>query len=133
MRALPLCARWVRLMAHTDSALQNRLLGAMSQTDMDRFFSDLHPVPLTLFQDIYRIGAPLQHVYFVEQGVASILTQMTNGESIEAGMIGPEGMVGLPALFGNEMRCAWVPPNALRRSIKAPTFAKSYCVTPGRY
>ena len=90
-------------MPHTDSALQNRLLGAMSQTDTDRFFSDLHPVPLTLFQDIYRIGAPLEHVYFVEQGVASILTQMTSGESIEAGMIGPEGMIGLPALFGNEM------------------------------
>src|SRR5579872_2584789 len=81
---------------------QNRLLEAMSRVDTDQFFSDLHPVPLMLQQIIYEVGAPLEYVYFMEGGVASILTRMTNGETIEAGMIGLEGVVGLSALFGDK-------------------------------
>jgi CRP-like cAMP-binding protein len=85
------------------SAQQNRLLGAMSPADTNRFFADLHPVSLPLRQIVYEVGAPLEHVYFIEQGVISILTRMTNGESIEAGMIGLEGVVGIGAIFGDEV------------------------------
>lgn len=103
-----------------NTAHRNRLLGAMSQADTDRFFSDLHPVALALKQVVYEVGAPLDHVYFIEQGVASILTKMTNGETIEAGMIGLEGVVGLAALFGDEMSGQHVlvqaPGTALRMS-----------------
>jgi CRP-like cAMP-binding protein len=81
---------------------KNRLLGGMSRADTDSFFSDLYPVSLPLRQIVYEVGAPLDHVFFVEQGVVSILTKMTSGESIEAGMIGMEGVVGLSALFGEE-------------------------------
>ena len=54
-------------------------------------------------QIIYEVGAPLENVYFIEQGVASLLTTMANGEKIEAGMIGSEGVVGLSALLGGEI------------------------------
>ena len=98
MSALPLSIRRVRDMPSP----QNRLLGAMSPKDTGRFFSDLDPVSFPLRQIIYEVGAPLDHVYFIDEGVASIITRMTNGESIEAGMIGPEGVIGLPALLGRE-------------------------------
>lgn len=81
---------------------QNRLLGAISRADMGRFFSDLHSVTWSLRQIVYEVGAPIDHVYFMEDGVVSIITKMTSGETIEAGMIGLEGIVGLPALFGDE-------------------------------
>jgi CRP-like cAMP-binding protein len=42
---------------------------------------------------------PVCHVYFVESGVASILTIMTDGASIEVGMTGSEGMVGVVSLL----------------------------------
>lgn len=74
----------------------------MTAADADQFFSNLNPVPLSLKQIVYEVGAPLEHVYFVEHGVVSIITKMTTGETIEAGMIGLEGMVGLSALFGDE-------------------------------
>lgn len=74
----------------------------MPQEDFARFFSDLEPVSLPLRRIIYEVGASLEHVYFINEGVASIITKMTNGESIEAGMIGSEGVVGLPALLGRE-------------------------------
>jgi CRP-like cAMP-binding protein len=82
---------------------KNQLLVAMSQEDKGKFFSGLRPVSLPLRQIIYEVGAPLENVYFIEQGVASLLTTMTNGEKIEAGMIGSEGVVGLPALLGREI------------------------------
>jgi CRP-like cAMP-binding protein len=75
----------------------------MSRADTDQFFSNLDSVPFSLRQILFEVGAPLKYVYFIEQGVASVLTKMTNGESIEAGMIGSEGMVGLAALFGDEV------------------------------
>lgn len=89
-------------MRHTQySARKNHLLAAMSAADADRFFSNLQPVSLALRQIVYEVGAPLEHVFFVEQGVVSIITKMLSGETIEAGMIGAEGVVGLPALFGD--------------------------------
>lgn len=81
---------------------QNQLLSAMSEEDTEKFFSNLYPVSLPLKQIVYEVGAPFGHVYFVSDGVVSILTKMINGESIEAGMIGWEGVVGLPALLGRE-------------------------------
>ena len=52
---------------------------------------------------IQPVAAPLEYVYFIEQGVASILTTMANGTTIEVGMIGMEGVAGLSALFGAEV------------------------------
>jgi CRP-like cAMP-binding protein len=99
MRALPLTTGRTHVMLSTQ---QNRLLAAISQADSSKFFSSLEPIALPLRQIIYEVGAPLDHVYFVNEGVASVITRMTNGESIEAGMIGSEGVVGLPALLGRE-------------------------------
>jgi len=42
----------------------------------------------------------IEHVYFVEEGVASVLTVTANGATSEVGMIGTEGMVGVSALLG---------------------------------
>jgi CRP-like cAMP-binding protein len=48
------------------------------------------------------VGTPFENVYFIEQGLASVLTNLTNGSMIEVGMIGMEGMVGVPVLLGDE-------------------------------
>ena len=45
-------------------------------------------------------GGPIEDVYFIEQGLASVLTNMSNGTTIEVGMIGVEGMIGVTALLG---------------------------------
>jgi CRP-like cAMP-binding protein len=99
-------------------AFKNNLLAALSQGDLDRLSSDLCPVSLSLRQILYETGGPLEHVYFIEEGVASVLTTMANGATIEVGMIGAEGMAGLPALLGGEISAQHVvvqiPGNALR-------------------
>jgi CRP-like cAMP-binding protein len=67
---------------------------------LHRFFADLHPVSFPLRHVLYDVRAPIEHVYFIEQGLASILTSMVNGSTIEVGMIGMEGMVGVQVVLG---------------------------------
>ena len=79
---------------------RNRLLSAFAQDDLDEFFLDhLHSESVPLRQTLYSEGGLIEHVYFVEEGLASVLKSMENGSSIEVGMIGIEGMVGMPALL----------------------------------
>jgi CRP-like cAMP-binding protein len=82
---------------------KNRLLAALPQEDLDRLHSHLHRVSLSQRQVLHEPGAPINHIYFVEQGVASVLTNMANGATIEVGIIGSEGMVGISALLGAEL------------------------------
>src|SRR5438552_676516 len=80
----------------------------------------VHPVSLSLKQVLHEAGAPLEHVYFIGEGVASVLTNMADGSTIEVGMIGAEGMVGVPALLGGaiaaQQAIVQVPGTALRMS-----------------
>ena len=102
--ALPLFSDGGAFLPQTNHyAHKNQILAALPQADLDQFFSDLDPVSLSLRQILYAVGAPFKHVYFIEQGIASVLTDMADGASIEVGMIGTEGIVGLPALLGDDI------------------------------
>jgi len=59
-------------------------------------------VELPLGTSLYEPYVPLEHVYFPEDGVASLLTQLDDGIETEVATVGREGMVGLPAFFGVE-------------------------------
>jgi CRP-like cAMP-binding protein len=89
-------------MSAQPNTLKNRLLAALPPQDFCDFFSALEPVSLRQREILYGSGAPIEHVYFIETGVASVLTDMLNGSSIEVGMIGIEGMIGMSALLGAE-------------------------------
>jgi CRP-like cAMP-binding protein len=78
---------------------KNRLLAALPANDFSRFFSELEPLSLSLRQVIQDTAEAVEYVYFVEQGVTSVLTIMADGSAIEVGMIGTEGMVGVGALL----------------------------------
>ena len=79
---------------------RNRLLSALPHQDQEQLWPDLHLVTWSIGQTLYEVGEPIEHVYFVEQGIASIVTIMANGSTSEVGMIGSEGLVGLAALLG---------------------------------
>ena len=79
---------------------KNRILSALPKQDLERFFSDLSPVSLEQRRVIYEAGAPIDYVYFIEEGLSSILTTMMDGSTIEVGMVGMEGMAGVSVLLG---------------------------------
>ncbi len=79
---------------------QNRLLAALPQAALDNLGPHLDPVSLSPREVLYEQNAPIEVVYFLEEGVVSVLTVMANGAMGEVGMIGAEGMAGAPMLLG---------------------------------
>jgi CRP-like cAMP-binding protein len=78
---------------------KNRILAALPDEDFARFFSGLEPIDLSLRQVIQDAAQPVEYVYFIETGVTSILSIMSDGDTIEVGMAGREGMIGVSALL----------------------------------
>jgi CRP-like cAMP-binding protein len=46
------------------------------------------------------VGEAIKSVYFMNDGMCSVLTVQPDGQSVEVGLIGKEGFVGLPVIFG---------------------------------
>jgi CRP-like cAMP-binding protein len=79
---------------------RNRLLAALPRYDFARLWPRLEAVELPLHHVLHAPGKPIEAVYFPETGCVSMLAHMEDGDAAEVGMIGPEGMVGLPVLLG---------------------------------
>lgn len=110
-------------MASSNRTIKNRLLLALSPDELALLIDDLHPVSLPKKQVLYAVGAPLDHIFFMEDGLASVLTTMENGTLSEVGMVGPEGMVGASALLGGVLSAQYIvmqlPGSALRITTRA--------------
>jgi len=73
----------------------NRLLAALPSEELEVLRPNLEEVPLAFKQALYEANRPIECVYFLHRGVASIVTEMEDGTVIEVATVGPEGMVGL--------------------------------------
>jgi hypothetical protein len=85
--------------ASQQSSTRNQLLTALPAEDFAALHPQLEPVELELRQVLIEPNQPIAHVYFPERGYTSITTS-TNGSKIETGLIGREGMVGVPIALG---------------------------------
>jgi len=59
-------------------------------------------VNLKLRQDLEKPNKPIEHVYFPETGIVSVVAVHPDDNRVEIGIIGCEGMTGIPILLGNE-------------------------------
>jgi CRP-like cAMP-binding protein len=82
------------------SAVRNRLLASLPPADFGRLAASLTPVTLSLKQFLIEADEPIEAAYFVETGMVSYLAYLEGGEAIEVGIIGTEGMVGMPLILG---------------------------------
>jgi CRP-like cAMP-binding protein len=83
------------------SPFRNRLLNKLSSSDL-ALLGPLERVELPLRQTLEPADAPVEFVYFIEEGVASVVAQASGQREIEVGLIGPEGMTGLALLTGDD-------------------------------
>jgi CRP-like cAMP-binding protein len=81
------------------SSVRNQLLAALPAEDFAAIQSHLEPVELELRRVLIEPNQPIEHVYFPEVGYTSIVTN-THGSKIEIGIVGREGMVGVPVALG---------------------------------
>jgi len=83
----------------SDGRPKNRLLAALPAADFNRLRPLLTTVPIRLKQVLQQNGEPLRTVYFLNGGVASIVTVLSDGTTVEAATVGDEGMLGLEAFL----------------------------------
>ena len=80
--------------------MRNRLLAALPADVIAALLPKLSPVILSLKQVIYAPDTPIEAVYFLETGMISLVDNLEDGMRAEVGVIGREGMLGMPLLAG---------------------------------
>ncbi|MBD2036842.1 Crp/Fnr family transcriptional regulator [Leptolyngbya sp. FACHB-321] len=78
----------------------NRLLAALPNTVYQRLQPALTLVTLAPLQPLYQVSCPIDYVYFPEEALISLVFQFKDGATMDVGLIGQEGMAGLPVLLG---------------------------------
>ncbi|HEY5381292.1 MAG TPA: Crp/Fnr family transcriptional regulator [Acidobacteriaceae bacterium] len=83
------------------STFKNTLLRHLEPEVVDRL--SLRPVTFELKHEIEFPGQPIEHLFFVEEGVASMTTAFQDGSQVEVGMFGFESVIGVSALMGTKL------------------------------
>jgi len=85
------------------AAIQNSLLAALPRKSYLRLLPGLAPVELVFGEVLYEAGDPIRDVYFPSQSLVSLLTLVEGHLALEVGMVGREGMVGVPLVLGSDV------------------------------
>ena len=81
-------------------AIHNRLLLSLPENEFQ------HLRPLLAFENLahhtslHEPGEKLEFVHFVDRGLVSIVVATREGKTVEVGLVGNEGMVGIPGIVG---------------------------------
>jgi hypothetical protein len=84
---------------HNDT-FKNTLLKSLAPEIIARL--ELRLVAFELEHEIEFPGNPIEHLFFVEEGMASMTTTFKDGSQVEVGMFGYESVIGVSALMGTK-------------------------------
>ena len=79
---------------------QNRLLLALPTRDLKRILPELECISCEREQVLLDADSSLDHVFFPDSGVVSVLAVYADGSIIEMATIGREGCTGVQAILG---------------------------------
>ena len=74
---------------------ENLLLAALPDEERERLDPFLHPVHMEVGLLITEPGEPIENLYFPHDAVTSTIQEMSDGSSIETGLMGVEGVAGV--------------------------------------
>lgn len=80
--------------------IHNEILLQLSAKECEPLLSKLELVRLKVHQVLHEPGDNLKSAYFCNTGMISILSVFADGKSVEIGLVGKEGFVGLPLVAG---------------------------------
>jgi CRP-like cAMP-binding protein len=78
----------------------NQLLAALPKDEYRRLAPSLKPFSLVLGDVIYEPGDLIRRVFFPTSGIVSLLANVDEGGTLEVGIVGREGLVGMPVFMG---------------------------------
>jgi CRP-like cAMP-binding protein len=79
--------------------VENKLLASLPREEYERLLPQLETVHLAQRKIIYNAGDLVRYGYFLNDGMVSLLSMTQDGSTIEVGMVGNEGMIGLPIIL----------------------------------
>jgi CRP-like cAMP-binding protein len=79
---------------------KNRFFADLSSKDSKRLRPHFESIPFSLGHVLFRSRDPVRYLYFPEDAVVSLINVMRQGENIEVGLVGREGIVGIEAILG---------------------------------
>ncbi|HEX9184951.1 MAG TPA: Crp/Fnr family transcriptional regulator [Burkholderiales bacterium] len=94
-----------RALSSAGGEAANGLLAALPRQTYLRLLTEMELVPLTRGQVLYQPGERIQHVYFPNDAVVSLLAVLEL-KALEVCLVGREGMVGIPLVLGAERASA---------------------------
>jgi len=80
--------------------IANDLLAALPRKEYQRLLTLLESVTLTFGEVLYETGKPIRNVYFPGDSLVSLLTPVEGHMALETGLVGREGMLGIPLALG---------------------------------
>jgi len=83
-----------------NDGFKNSLLNNLSADIIDRL--KLRRVKFEVGHEIEFPGEPIEHLFFVEEGMASQTVTLLDGSQVEVGMFGYESVIGVSALMGTK-------------------------------
>jgi CRP-like cAMP-binding protein len=84
----------------SDSSVRNDLLSALLNSEYKHLSPKLEQVDLKIGEIIYKADQRIDHVYFPETAVVAMIDTVDDGSTVEVGIIGHEGMVGINIFLG---------------------------------
>jgi CRP-like cAMP-binding protein len=84
----------------TGRAIENPILLALQSKERDLLFPKMQFLELPKHMLLHEASEPIEYAYFINEGLVSLLTVLADGKSVEVGLCGKEGFVGLPLLAG---------------------------------
>ncbi len=104
-----------------DRQVRNQILLALPGEEYERIAPHLTRIALEVRDLLFDVNEVIQHVYFPENSVCSVLGLMSDGSAVETATIGDEGMVGMPVFHGTDRTTlqafCQVPGDALRMPV----------------
>ena len=82
------------------AGIPNSLLAALPRKAYLRLLPSLLPVTLKFGEVLYEPGKPIRDVYFPGECLVSLLTPVDGHLALEVGLVGREGMLGVPIALG---------------------------------
>jgi CRP-like cAMP-binding protein len=78
----------------------NKILTALPHEEFERLRPKLREMNFHLGETVYLPEQKMDYAYFVNRGIVSWLAAVENGNTVEAGVIGPEGIAGVAIVLG---------------------------------
>ena len=80
--------------------IRNKILLGMTDGEFQVIRRHLKYVALPSHRRLHEAHQTFRFVYFPNEGLISLVVVMANGKTVEAGIVGSEGLAGLPAVLG---------------------------------